>query len=272
MEKELKTLVPIQTEYKGILFRSRLEARWAVFFDCCGADWEYEPQGYECEDGTRYLPDFLLHNVRFFMDDDSHEYDVFVEIKGNLTDKDVLKITNIRDGEPIINKNRSVGNIIAILGNIPFVNSMQSLFNEELMEYKKTCIDGIGSIGMFSQVKSGDDRVYTAFPAVSQSGKLIFATCNGKNQYNVGRTLNTYYRARSARFEYGEKPMIVSTAEEAIARKKLYEAVAFVVHEKYGFGKKKTIGLIDKLDALLNDETTELPSYLWAELKMYAEP
>ena len=36
----------IQTEYKGYLFRSRLEARWAVFFDACGVDWEYEPEGY----------------------------------------------------------------------------------------------------------------------------------------------------------------------------------------------------------------------------------
>ena len=268
----MKALTPIQTEYKGILFRSRLEARWAVFFDSCGADWEYEPQGYECEDGTRYLPDFLLHNVRFFIDDDSHEYDAFIEIKGNLTDKDVLKITNIRDGEPIINKNRPVGNIIAILGNIPFANSMRSLFNEELMEYKKTCIDGIGSIGMFSHVKSGDDRVYMAFPAVSQSGKLIFAACNGEIRYNVDRTFNTYCRARSARFEYGEKPMIVSTAEEAIARKKLYEAVAFVAHQNYGFGKKRTTKFIDAIDTLLNDETTELPAYLLAELKMYVEP
>lgn len=272
MEKELKALTPIQTEYKGILFRSRLEARWAVFFDSCGADWEYEPQGYECEDGTRYLPDFLLHNVRFCTDDDSHEYDVFIEIKGNLTDKDVLKITSIRDGEPIINKNRSVGNIIAILGNIPFIGSTRSLFYEEFMEYKKTCIDGIGSIGIFTHVKGGDNTVYTAFPAVSQSGKLIFAAYNGESQCNVGRTSNAYCRARSARFEYGEKPMIVSTAEEAIARKKLYETVAFAVREKYGFGKKRTIDLIDTIDTLLNDNTTELPLYLLTELKMYAEP
>ena len=40
----------IQTEYKGYLFRSRLEARWAVFFDACGVDWEYEPEGYDLAD------------------------------------------------------------------------------------------------------------------------------------------------------------------------------------------------------------------------------
>lgn len=50
----------IQTEYNGYLFRSRLEARWAVFFDACGVDWEYEPEGIVLSDGTKYLPDFYL--------------------------------------------------------------------------------------------------------------------------------------------------------------------------------------------------------------------
>ena len=48
----------IQTEYKGYLFRFRLEARWAVFFDACGVEWEYEPEGIVLSDGTKYLPDF----------------------------------------------------------------------------------------------------------------------------------------------------------------------------------------------------------------------
>ncbi len=51
--------VPIQTRYKGCYFRSRLEARWAVFFDHLGLDWEHEPQGYVL-DGIPYLPDFKL--------------------------------------------------------------------------------------------------------------------------------------------------------------------------------------------------------------------
>jgi hypothetical protein len=51
---------PIETIYKGYRFRSRLEARWAVFFDALGIEWEYEPEGFEFEDGTRYLPDFVI--------------------------------------------------------------------------------------------------------------------------------------------------------------------------------------------------------------------
>jgi len=31
------------TLYKGVKFRSRLEARWAAFFDLAGWSWEYEP-------------------------------------------------------------------------------------------------------------------------------------------------------------------------------------------------------------------------------------
>lgn len=56
----------IQTKYKGYHFRSRLEARWAVFFDALGIEWEYEPEGFELSDGTRYLPDFWLasHNPK----------------------------------------------------------------------------------------------------------------------------------------------------------------------------------------------------------------
>ena len=67
----------IETEYKGYLFRSRLEARWAVFFDACGVRWEYEPEGYVLNNGQCYLPDFLLHDVDGRVGGDLH-----VEVKG----------------------------------------------------------------------------------------------------------------------------------------------------------------------------------------------
>lgn len=62
---------PIATTYKGHRFRSRLEARWAVFFDTTGIKWDYEAQGYELEDGSLYLPDFWIS-----------EQNCWVEIKG----------------------------------------------------------------------------------------------------------------------------------------------------------------------------------------------
>jgi len=36
----------IETVYNGYKFRSRLEARWAVFFDALGIEYEYEKEGF----------------------------------------------------------------------------------------------------------------------------------------------------------------------------------------------------------------------------------
>lgn len=45
----------IPTTYRGVRFRSRLEAKWACFFDLMGWRWEYEPF-----DADGYIPDFVL--------------------------------------------------------------------------------------------------------------------------------------------------------------------------------------------------------------------
>lgn len=60
---QIKQLRAIQTRYKGYAFRSRTEARWAVFFDHMGIKWEYEPEGFELGNGLRYLPDFWLPDL-----------------------------------------------------------------------------------------------------------------------------------------------------------------------------------------------------------------
>lgn len=52
-------LSPIETEYAGYRFRSRLEARWAVFFGALGLKWDYEPDAYKLPGGS-YLPDFFV--------------------------------------------------------------------------------------------------------------------------------------------------------------------------------------------------------------------
>ena len=45
----------IPTLWRGVQFRSRLEARWAAFFTRIGWPWEYEPV-----DLKGYIPDFIL--------------------------------------------------------------------------------------------------------------------------------------------------------------------------------------------------------------------
>src|SRR5215207_933310 len=54
---------PIETEYQGHRFRSRLEARWAVFFDALGIEYHYEPEGFDLGELGYYLPDFWLPQV-----------------------------------------------------------------------------------------------------------------------------------------------------------------------------------------------------------------
>lgn len=49
----------IETRYSGCRFRSRTEARWAVFFNANGWTWQYEPEGFRLPSGG-YLPDFLI--------------------------------------------------------------------------------------------------------------------------------------------------------------------------------------------------------------------
>lgn len=59
----MNTIKAIETEYHGYRFRSRLEARWAVFFDSLQVEWLYEFNAFETTVGN-YLPDFLLPKSR----------------------------------------------------------------------------------------------------------------------------------------------------------------------------------------------------------------
>lgn len=68
----MTTIAPIPTTYRGYRFRSRLEARWAVFLDALGLPFEYELQGYQTSAGW-YLPDFWLPTLKMFGEVKPHE-------------------------------------------------------------------------------------------------------------------------------------------------------------------------------------------------------
>lgn len=98
----------IETSYKGYQFRSRLEARWAVFFDHLGIKWQYEPEGFEKSiewyeklggepQKVRYLPDFYLPATG-----------TWVEVKGVWTHSDACDTVAILDwGSPLWHFNES---------------------------------------------------------------------------------------------------------------------------------------------------------------------
>lgn len=100
-ERTQSGIKAIETVYNGYRFRSRLEARWAVFFDAAGIEYEYEPEGFEDSNGLMYLPDFYLP-----------QYEWYVEVKAP------------RDGatEEIKRASEFVGDkisVLLLLGNIP---------------------------------------------------------------------------------------------------------------------------------------------------------
>lgn len=77
----MNEIKPIETIYNGHRFRSRLEARYAVFFDTLGIKYMYEIEGFKLPNGDLYLPDFYLPDC-----------DTWFEVKGVMTLKDKTKI------------------------------------------------------------------------------------------------------------------------------------------------------------------------------------
>jgi hypothetical protein len=70
----------VETLYNNINFRSRLEARWAIFWDVLEVKYDYEPEKFDFGE-IRYIPDFWLP-----------EREKWVEIKGQMpTDEEERK-------------------------------------------------------------------------------------------------------------------------------------------------------------------------------------
>lgn len=74
MTSQDERLKPLETLYDGHRFRSRREARWAVFFKEAGIPAQYEEQGYDLSAAGWYLPDFRVNR--------GTHADHFFEVKG----------------------------------------------------------------------------------------------------------------------------------------------------------------------------------------------
>jgi hypothetical protein len=81
----------IETHYKGYRFRSRLEARWAVFFDELHVRYTYEYEGWQLPSGY-YLPDFYLPDS-----------DLWIEVKPfRASDKAVERCCELSEDKPVL--------------------------------------------------------------------------------------------------------------------------------------------------------------------------
>lgn len=214
---------PIETIYNGYRFRSRLEAKWAVFFDALQIKYEYEPEGYKLSDGTYYLPDFYLPQLNYY-----------VEVKGKNDHmfSDMEKVRNF------VLENKSA---VIILSNIPYDKKAKGLYWFPIIYYSAKSggctmqhyaffmTGGAGSdwvgkgyiqddfyVGqrrLFSYTprkgKEPNDFVYNAIQAITGDIldsdddvfdiKVTFEDC----LYLVDASL---LKARQARFEHGETP------------------------------------------------------------------
>lgn len=204
MDNYSGTIKPIETLYNGYRFRSRLEARWAVFFDALGVKYEYEPQGFDLGNGLYYLPDFKVkcYGCRGEYGLEC-PFDLYVEVKGKMTESDKDKIVAFMDEYTDITGSISVRNPVLIVGDIPPVGG--SCDAHAVNAYAD--MDGI-RIYPFNYTTIDFDY-FAAYPAAHGDKFYLWGDdSNYINSDDVDRVEQAYSIARQARFEYGETPKV----------------------------------------------------------------
>lgn len=135
----------IETHYNGYKFRSRLEARWAVFFDTLGIKYEYERQGYVTAMGG-YLPDFWLP-----------DWECYIEVKPDRkpTDEEIIKVMYVALDHNIV---ILCGNVEmpVLRGNSVLSGAIAISFDNIRASGHKMIQDAKGS-GLIRMVKYNDD-------------------------------------------------------------------------------------------------------------------
>lgn len=184
------TIAAKQTYYKGNIFRSRLEAKWAVFFDEMGIKYRYEPGTYRVPmDGyfMRYCPDFVLQNVRTQQE---IQQPLYVEVKG------VERYSDINQNEQRKIESFANKNSILVLGSFP---------------------------PNVSYLPKGPDYLCNFFLINGQNIPCFFVICNGEpwlvdqyrlNQIDCKQTNNALWMACNACFEDPKVQVIYDGMDE----------------------------------------------------------
>lgn len=76
----MTAVASLPTPFNGVWYRSRLEARWAMFFQLLDSKALYEFESFDL-DGTPYVPDFWMPEVKTLDTRGADEEGVYVEIK-----------------------------------------------------------------------------------------------------------------------------------------------------------------------------------------------
>lgn len=194
----------IETHYNGYRFRSRLEARWAVFFDALGVRYEYEPEGFELSTGW-YLPDFWLPELNLYAEIKSSNENIYAW-------EHVNGIFQKVEGE-------SESNLECLL-KVLLISGMPG----EEIAYDYTADVGFADEGLIAQCPQCKRTGFAYGGWAGYIGCLCFVCkcpkevsrygCKcGKPYKTSGRYHHSFQRAitaaRSARFEHGETPRTI---------------------------------------------------------------
>ena len=197
----------IETNYNGYRFRSRLEARWAVFFDTLNIDYLYENEGFILPQNGYYLPDFYLPKMK-----------IFIEVKGTFP-------TQIEKEKAQELANESGCLVCIIFGGIPSSDYdwWCDNHNRENSNYMLTFTDGIIYNELVSLKSKEIGHIWGSndtFLICDQCGKVsiendiyFLEKCEGcknskqyNNRYRTTLPFDAFRKARMARFEHREKP------------------------------------------------------------------
>ena len=150
----------IPTRYFKHTFRSRLEARWAIFFKECGVNWRYENEGYKRDkEGICYLPDFVLRDVPGYNE-------LFVEVKGLMQDEDAAKIKNFAG----LSKPKEERKPILVLGDMPHGNTLRDILCDiDVRCYKYKEYEWPNEFNFYTI----DGDYYPAIPGVDKRGRFV---------------------------------------------------------------------------------------------------
>jgi len=200
----------IETSYAGCRFRSRLEARWAVFFDALGITWQYEPQGYMVGPGgdfgqRPYLPDFWFP-----------ESQAWAEVKGAVSTIDWNLLAYACDwdsGLPGLEESYGTNRGLLLLGPVPRAGGGWA---HPVIQHRKGLSTG------WMRFMPGYGPCYFSDNYPENTGESISTPCwdfqagygtppplEGRpvtegDILSAAQVTNAYHAALSARFEYGQ--------------------------------------------------------------------
>ena len=171
----MKNAKSLSTKYNGYHFRSRTEARWAVFFDALGIKYYYEHEDFVLQNGVRYLPDFWLPTFNGGS---------FAEVKGEFEGDEIYKC------KLLYTKTKKD---VILLDGVPDFKCVQYFTNNGM---NGRCFLNNGLI--CADQAAGENRMF-AQPGYENKDLTIpsdYIECLGETFFNA------VMASRSARFEF----------------------------------------------------------------------